>query len=84
MSHALPLTASDSPTDAPSSIMPPPPPPQMVEGEKKYAVAAINALSNTSLSHYLHWRAELPRHVVILDPGQTLGSAMQVYPYGNA
>jgi hypothetical protein len=57
--------------------MPPPPPPQM-EGENKYAVEAIEALSSTSLSHYLHWRAELPRHVVILDPGQTFGSAMQV------
>jgi hypothetical protein len=46
--------------------------------EGKYAVEAIETLSNTSLSHYLHWRAELPRHVVVLDPGQTFGSAMQV------
>jgi len=58
--------------------MAPPPPPQMAEGEKKYAVEAIGALSATSLNHYLHWRAELPRHVVVLDPGQTFGSAMQV------
>jgi CBS domain-containing protein len=49
----------------------------MVEGEE-YVVEAAAALRSTTLMHYLHWRGEA-RRVVVLNPGQTVGSAMQLF-----